>query len=121
MISIGIRELRQHASRHVRMAKAGRRVAVTERGSLVAHLVPAADPRAQACLCLSSTVGPAECRHGVTDGATSTTSGGGLAWPRATHLTILRRVGVARCAPPTWRLARIKQRRPRGARCLKRH
>lgn len=44
MVSIGIRELRQHASRYVRMAKAGRRVAVTERGSLVAYLVPAEEP-----------------------------------------------------------------------------
>jgi prevent-host-death family protein len=44
MVSIGIRELRQHASRYVRMAKEGRRVAVTERGSLVAYLVPADEP-----------------------------------------------------------------------------
>jgi prevent-host-death family protein len=44
MISIDIRELGQHASRYVRMAKAGRRVAVTERGSLVAYLVPAEEP-----------------------------------------------------------------------------
>lgn len=41
MESIGIRELRQHASRYVDMAKAGQRVAVTERGRLVAYLVPA--------------------------------------------------------------------------------
>jgi prevent-host-death family protein len=38
---IGIRELRQHASRYVAMAKAGKRVAVTDRGKLVASLVPA--------------------------------------------------------------------------------
>jgi prevent-host-death family protein len=38
---IGIRELRQHASRYVAMAKAGRRVPVTDRGKLVAYLVPA--------------------------------------------------------------------------------
>jgi prevent-host-death family protein len=44
MVSIGIRELRQHASRYVRMAKEGRRVAVTERGTLVAYLVPADEP-----------------------------------------------------------------------------
>jgi prevent-host-death family protein len=44
MLSIGIRELRQHASRYVRMAKGGRRVAVTERGALVAYLVPAVEP-----------------------------------------------------------------------------
>ena len=42
--SIGIRELRQHASRYVAMAKAGRRIAVTERGKLVAYLVPAEEP-----------------------------------------------------------------------------
>jgi prevent-host-death family protein len=38
---IGIRELRQHASRYVAMAKAGLRVPVTDRGELVAYLVPA--------------------------------------------------------------------------------
>jgi prevent-host-death family protein len=42
--SIGIRELRQHASRYVAMAKAGRRIAVTDRGKLVAYLVPAEEP-----------------------------------------------------------------------------
>ena len=42
--SIGIRELRQHASRYVAMAKAGQRVPVTERGTLVAYLVPAEEP-----------------------------------------------------------------------------
>ncbi len=43
--SIGIRELRQHASRYVAMAKAGQRVPVTERGKLVAYLVPAEEPK----------------------------------------------------------------------------
>jgi prevent-host-death family protein len=42
MMSIGIRELRQNASRYMRLVKAGQRVAVTERGTLVAYLVPAA-------------------------------------------------------------------------------
>jgi len=41
MLSIGIRELRQHASRYVGMARAGQRIAVTDRGTLVAYLVPA--------------------------------------------------------------------------------
>jgi prevent-host-death family protein len=41
--SVGIRELRQHASRYVEMAKAGQRIAVTDRGNLVAYLVPAQD------------------------------------------------------------------------------
>jgi prevent-host-death family protein len=44
MVSIGIRELRQHASRYVRMAREGRRVAVTDRGTLAAYLVPADEP-----------------------------------------------------------------------------
>jgi prevent-host-death family protein len=39
--SIGIRELRQHASRYVAKAQAGQRVPVTVRGKLVAYLVPA--------------------------------------------------------------------------------
>jgi antitoxin (DNA-binding transcriptional repressor) of toxin-antitoxin stability system len=37
----GIRELRQHASRYVAMAKSVKRFAVTDRGELVAYLVPA--------------------------------------------------------------------------------
>ncbi len=41
MLSIGIRELRQHASRYVALARGGQRVAVTDRGNLVAYLVPA--------------------------------------------------------------------------------
>ena len=41
MVTIGIRELRQHASRYLRLVKAGQRVAVTDRGALVAYLVPA--------------------------------------------------------------------------------
>jgi prevent-host-death family protein len=41
MERIGVRELRQHASQYVAMAKRGERVAVTERGRLVAYLVPA--------------------------------------------------------------------------------
>jgi formylglycine-generating enzyme required for sulfatase activity len=36
------------------------------------------------------------------------TGGDGLAWPRATHSTIRCRVGVARHASSTWRLARIR-------------
>jgi prevent-host-death family protein len=41
MMSIGVRELRQHASRYLRLVKAGQRVAVTDRGALVAYLIPA--------------------------------------------------------------------------------
>lgn len=40
MESIGVRELRQHASRYLAQVKAGRTVQVTERGTLVALLVP---------------------------------------------------------------------------------
>jgi prevent-host-death family protein len=38
---IGVRELRQHASRYLDMVKAGETVEVTERGELVALLVSA--------------------------------------------------------------------------------
>jgi len=43
MVTIGIRELRQHASRYLSMVKKGQRVAVTERGTLIAYLVPASE------------------------------------------------------------------------------
>jgi hypothetical protein len=85
----------------------------------------AADPRARVCLCPSSTVGLASCRHGVTDAATSTISGGvSSAWPRATQTSLLARLGVARrtgrhtgsrrrrTARPRWR----RGRRPGGRR-----
>ncbi len=39
--TIGVRELRQNASRYLRLVKAGERVAVTERGELIAYLIPA--------------------------------------------------------------------------------
>lgn len=44
MESFGIRELRQQASRVMALVKGGQRVAVTERGKLVAYLVPAERP-----------------------------------------------------------------------------
>lgn len=40
MERIGVRELRQHASRYLGRVKAGETVEVTERGKLVALLVP---------------------------------------------------------------------------------
>ena len=40
MERIGVRELRQHASRYLGLVKAGETVEVTERGQLVALLVP---------------------------------------------------------------------------------
>jgi prevent-host-death family protein len=41
---IGIRELRQHASVYVDLAEKGQIVEITNRGRLVARLVPAIDP-----------------------------------------------------------------------------
>lgn len=43
MIRIGVRELRQHASRYLERVKVGERIEVTERGQLIALLV-APDP-----------------------------------------------------------------------------
>lgn len=40
MNRIGVRELRQNASRYLALAKAGQTVEITERGTLVALLVP---------------------------------------------------------------------------------
>lgn len=40
MARIGVRELRQHASRYLERVKAGETVEVTDRGRLVALLVP---------------------------------------------------------------------------------
>ena len=40
MTRIGVRELRQHASRYLDLVKAGETVEVTERGELVALLTP---------------------------------------------------------------------------------
>jgi prevent-host-death family protein len=40
MARIGIRELRQHASRYLELVKAGQTVEVTDRGRLVALLTP---------------------------------------------------------------------------------
>lgn len=40
MQRIGVRELRQHASRYLALVKAGETVEVTERGQLIALLAP---------------------------------------------------------------------------------
>jgi len=45
MERIGVRELRQHASRYLALVKAGESVEVTERGKLVALLTPPEQPR----------------------------------------------------------------------------
>jgi prevent-host-death family protein len=42
MVRIGVRELNQHTSKYVAMVKDGETVEVTERGRLVARLVPPA-------------------------------------------------------------------------------
>jgi prevent-host-death family protein len=42
---IGVRELRQHASRYLAMVKAGQTVEVTERGELIAVLTPPPGPQ----------------------------------------------------------------------------
>ena len=60
MIRIGIRELRQHASRYLGMVKAGDTVEVTDRGVLVALLVPPSpDQSARQRLIAAGTVQPA--------------------------------------------------------------
>lgn len=41
---IGLRELRQHASRYVRRAQAGETIEITKHGHPVAKLVPVVDP-----------------------------------------------------------------------------
>lgn len=46
MERIGVRELRQHASRYLDRVKAGETVEVTDRGQLVALLVPPSPARA---------------------------------------------------------------------------
>lgn len=45
MERVGVRELRQHASRYLASVKAGQSVEVTERGELVALLTPPEQPR----------------------------------------------------------------------------
>ena len=47
MERIGVRELRQHASRYLDQVKRGETVEVTERGQLVALLVPPAPSAAE--------------------------------------------------------------------------
>lgn len=44
MRTIGVRELRQHASRWLALVRAGERITVTDRGRPVAQLVPLAEP-----------------------------------------------------------------------------
>lgn len=44
MISAGIRDLKNNLSRYLRRVRAGERVVVTDRGEVVAELVPAGAP-----------------------------------------------------------------------------
>jgi prevent-host-death family protein len=58
---IGIRELRQHASLYVDLAEKGYTVDITNRGRLVAHLVPASEPESPLeRLMAAGIIGPAE-------------------------------------------------------------
>ena len=45
MAEVGIRELRDHLSRHLEEVKGGKVVTVTHRGRAVAQLVPVTEPR----------------------------------------------------------------------------
>ncbi|NKE57973.1 type II toxin-antitoxin system prevent-host-death family antitoxin [Lentzea sp. PSKA42] len=41
---VGLRELRHHAADYVRRAEAGERIAITDRGRVVAEMGPPSDP-----------------------------------------------------------------------------
>jgi prevent-host-death family protein len=65
---IGIRELRQHASVYVDLAEKGYTVDITNRGRLVAQLVPAREPGSpMERLIAAGIVEPAEEAGGVAD------------------------------------------------------
>ena len=65
---IGIRELRQHASVYVDLAEKGYTVDITNRGRLVAQLVPVTEPGSPLeRLIAAGIVEPAEERGGVGD------------------------------------------------------
>ena len=60
MDTIGVRELRQHASRHLARVEAGEELGVTNNGRLVARLVPVRDAeRSRAALIESGALIPA--------------------------------------------------------------
>ncbi len=59
MNRIGIRELRQHASRYLAAVRAGETVEITDRGRLVALLVPPPDGDLQARLITTHELIPA--------------------------------------------------------------
>lgn len=65
MERIGVRELRQNASRYLALVKAGETVEVTERGQLVARLVPPGASRsARDRLVAAGRLVPADSRNG---------------------------------------------------------
>jgi len=59
MDAVPVRELQQHASAVLRRVRAGERVAVTDRGTIVAVLVPPSDAGGAAGLVASGRVRPA--------------------------------------------------------------
>jgi prevent-host-death family protein len=59
MKSIGIRELRQHASRYLRDVERGETIEVTDRGRPVARIVPTGDADAIARLTAAGRLRPA--------------------------------------------------------------
>lgn len=59
MESVPVRELQQHASAVLRRVRVGERVAVTDRGTIVAVLVPPSDAGGAAGLMASGRVRPA--------------------------------------------------------------
>lgn len=60
MVSVGIRELRQHASELIRRVEAGETVEITDRGRPVAVLAPLPDPGPTERLRASGDLHPAE-------------------------------------------------------------
>jgi prevent-host-death family protein len=50
MRSVGVRELRQHASKYLRLVEEGETIEVTDRGRPVARLVPVPTPEGESIL-----------------------------------------------------------------------
>lgn len=68
MERIGIRELRQHASRYVAAAREGRSFVVTDRGIPVARLIPLEDPGDRySRLVAQGEITPASAPHQIVD------------------------------------------------------
>lgn len=68
MEQIGVRELRQHASRYLARVEAGEELAVTNNGRLVARLVPVSPAeRSREALIAAGVVKPARRRRNLLD------------------------------------------------------